>query len=163
MDDTQQKNRGIRRAALVGTAFAALAAIGFSTKAIFVKLAYQEPVDAVTLLTLRMVFSLPVFSAVGRDPDDWFRKDGADRFPGPGDHPVPGPCVPGRILCPAANPGFDAGHGWGAGHFPETQGGVTLHDFFRGLTGSIHSIAYGVGSNKVLSTRQGKSMTICEW
>ena len=65
MDDTQQKNRGIRRAALVGTAFAALAAIGFSTKAIFVKLAYQEPVDAVTLLTLRMVFSLPVFLVTG--------------------------------------------------------------------------------------------------
>ena len=56
---------------------------------------------------------------------DRFRKDGADRFPGSGDHPVPGPCVSGRILCPAANPGLDAGHGRGAGHFPETQGGVT--------------------------------------
>ena len=34
----------------------------FSTKAIFVKLAYREtPVDAVTLLALRMVFSVPFF------------------------------------------------------------------------------------------------------
>src|SRR5687767_7388647 len=37
-------------------------AICFSTKAIFVKLAYRETdVDAVTLLALRMVFSLPFF------------------------------------------------------------------------------------------------------
>ncbi|KMJ54637.1 multidrug DMT transporter permease [Vogesella sp. EB] len=40
--------------------FAFLAAFGFSFKAIFVKLAYATaPVDAVTLLTLRMVFCLP--------------------------------------------------------------------------------------------------------
>ncbi|MFZ6012930.1 MAG: DMT family transporter, partial [Bacteroidota bacterium] len=37
-------------------------AICFSTKAILVKLAYRDtPVDAVTLLALRMVFSLPFF------------------------------------------------------------------------------------------------------
>jgi len=36
-------------------------AILFSTKSIFIKLAYQETVDAVTLLTLRMVFALPFF------------------------------------------------------------------------------------------------------
>ena len=45
------------------------AAFGFSLKAIFVKLAYAvpqpHPVDAVTLLSLRMVFSLPVFLWVG--------------------------------------------------------------------------------------------------
>ena len=56
---------------MTGTAFAALAAIGFSTKAIFVKLAYQEPVDAVTLLTLRMMFSLPIFILTGI----WSRRD----------------------------------------------------------------------------------------
>src|SRR5882672_9045051 len=39
-----------------------LGAICFSTKAIFVKLAYRDTtVDAVSLLTLRMIFSLPFF------------------------------------------------------------------------------------------------------
>lgn len=39
-----------------------MGAICFSTKAIFVKLAYRDtPVDAVSLLTLRMIFSLPFF------------------------------------------------------------------------------------------------------
>lgn len=39
-----------------------LGAICFSTKAIFVKLAYRDTnVDAVTLLALRMIFSLPFF------------------------------------------------------------------------------------------------------
>ena len=45
----------------VGIALAILAAFGFSFKAIFVKLAYAAaPVDAVTLLTLRMSFALPI-------------------------------------------------------------------------------------------------------
>ncbi|SFP67904.1 DMT family transporter [Pseudomonas borbori] len=45
----------------VGIALAILAAFGFSFKAIFVKLAYAAaPVDAVTLLTLRMTFALPI-------------------------------------------------------------------------------------------------------
>lgn len=44
-----------------GIVLAILAAFGFSFKAIFVKLAYAAaPVDAVTLLTLRMTFALPV-------------------------------------------------------------------------------------------------------
>lgn len=51
------------RQAMVGIALAALAAIGFSTKAILVKLAYTSPVDAVTLLALRMAFSVPFFIA----------------------------------------------------------------------------------------------------
>lgn len=43
-----------------GVLFAFLAAFGFSFKAIFVKLAYASAtVDAVTLLTLRMVFCIP--------------------------------------------------------------------------------------------------------
>ncbi|HOL63870.1 MAG TPA: DMT family transporter [Accumulibacter sp.] len=50
----------------VGVALAVLAALGFSFKAIFVKLAYAvAPVDAVTLLSLRMVFSLPAFLWIG--------------------------------------------------------------------------------------------------
>lgn len=48
-----------------GMALAILAAFGFSFKAIFVKLAYPYGVDAITLLTLRMVFALPVFMWVG--------------------------------------------------------------------------------------------------
>jgi drug/metabolite transporter (DMT)-like permease len=53
----------------LGIALAILAALGFSFKAIFVKLAYAVPqavpVDAVTLLVMRMGFSLPVFVWVG--------------------------------------------------------------------------------------------------
>src|SRR3990167_8333018 len=45
----------------LGIALAVLAAFGFSFKAIFVKLAYAAaPVDAITLLTLRMSFALPI-------------------------------------------------------------------------------------------------------
>lgn len=45
-----------------GVFIALLGAVCFSTKAIFVKLAYRDTdVDAVTLLTLRMIFSLPFF------------------------------------------------------------------------------------------------------
>lgn len=50
----------------MGVLLAILAALGFSFKAIFVKLAYVvATVDAVTLLSLRMVFSLPVFLWIG--------------------------------------------------------------------------------------------------
>ncbi|CAK0776421.1 Permease [Gammaproteobacteria bacterium] len=48
----------------VGVSFALLAAIGFSAKAILVKLAYLDTVDAVTLMALRMVFSVPFFMVV---------------------------------------------------------------------------------------------------
>lgn len=46
---------------LIGILLAVGAALGFSAKAIFVKLAYTYNVDAVTLLMLRMSFSLPFF------------------------------------------------------------------------------------------------------
>ena len=46
---------------LLGSLLVILSAIGFSAKAIFVKLAYVYSVDAVTLLALRMIFSLPFF------------------------------------------------------------------------------------------------------
>ncbi|HEY0742245.1 MAG TPA: DMT family transporter [Chryseosolibacter sp.] len=47
---------------IAGVLFCILGAVCFSTKAIFVKLAYRDTtVDAVTLLALRMVFSLPFF------------------------------------------------------------------------------------------------------
>ena len=49
-----------------GMLLAVLAAFGFSFKAIFVKLAYLVgPVDAITLLSLRMLFSLPMFLLSG--------------------------------------------------------------------------------------------------
>jgi drug/metabolite transporter (DMT)-like permease len=48
-----------------GAGLALLAALGFSLKAIFVKLAYPYGVDAITLLALRMGFALPVFLWVG--------------------------------------------------------------------------------------------------
>jgi drug/metabolite transporter (DMT)-like permease len=54
----------INQDALVGVLFALLAAVGFSAKAILVKLAYLDRVDAVTLLALRMAFSVPFFIGV---------------------------------------------------------------------------------------------------
>lgn len=48
-----------------GATLALVAALGFSLKAIFVKLAYPYGVDAITLLALRMGFALPVFLWVG--------------------------------------------------------------------------------------------------
>ncbi len=53
----------------LGVALAILAALGFSFKAIFVKLAYAvsqpAPVAPVTLLALRMMFALPFFIWIG--------------------------------------------------------------------------------------------------
>jgi drug/metabolite transporter (DMT)-like permease len=72
----------INQDALVGVFFALLAAIGFSAKAILVKLAYLDRVDAVTLLALRMAFSVPFFIGVAL----WARRrhaeplNGHDRF-----------------------------------------------------------------------------------
>ena len=51
-------------ASRAGLALAVLGAIGFSGKAIIVKLAYRHGVDAVTLLMLRMAFALPLFVAL---------------------------------------------------------------------------------------------------
>jgi len=42
-----------------------LGAIMFSSKAIFVKLAYQYNIDPISLLTLRMTIAFPIFLAVG--------------------------------------------------------------------------------------------------
>lgn len=50
--------------AVLGASFAVLAAVGFSAKAIMVKLAYADPIDPLTLLTLRMAFAAPIFLAV---------------------------------------------------------------------------------------------------
>jgi drug/metabolite transporter (DMT)-like permease len=58
---------------LVGAAFVMFAAAAFSVKAILVKLAYRHGVDAVTLLTLRMLFSAPFFLLIAW----WWGRDGA--------------------------------------------------------------------------------------
>ena len=52
------------RQKITGTVFAFVAAIGFSAKAVLVKLAYVDAVDPITLLALRMAFSLPFFLVV---------------------------------------------------------------------------------------------------
>ncbi|MBL8430176.1 MAG: DMT family transporter [Dechloromonas sp.] len=65
-----------------GATLALVAALGFSLKAIFVKLAYPYGVDAITLLALRMGFALPVFlwvglvgqrAGAGLTRDDWLK------------------------------------------------------------------------------------------
>jgi drug/metabolite transporter (DMT)-like permease len=58
-----------------GPLFAVLGVLGFSFKAILIKLAYAwHPVDAVTLLALRMIFSAPFFVAMA-----WWATRGATR------------------------------------------------------------------------------------
>ncbi len=55
----------VQRIRLYGMLFALLAAFGFSFKAILVKLAYAwQPVDAITLLALRMLLALPFFAVL---------------------------------------------------------------------------------------------------
>ena len=49
----------------MGYAFAAVGALLFSTKAVIIKLAYAETIDAETLLALRMAFALPFYVAIG--------------------------------------------------------------------------------------------------
>lgn len=69
-------NPSSSRHAVLGTIFAALAAIGFSAKAILVKLAYAGSVDAVTLLAIRMAFSVPFFIVVA-----WWSSRNAHAIP----------------------------------------------------------------------------------
>lgn len=49
---------------LLGISLAFCGSILFSTKAVFVKLAYQYEVDSVTLLLLRMLFALPFYIGI---------------------------------------------------------------------------------------------------
>jgi len=56
---------GFRRGSgdFIGPAFAIVGVLGFAFKAILIKLAYAAmPIDAVTLLTLRMAYSAPFFA-----------------------------------------------------------------------------------------------------
>lgn len=59
---TTNENNQIQKISLLGFIITIGGAIFFSTKAIFVKLAFRETkVDALTLLSLRMLFSLPFY------------------------------------------------------------------------------------------------------
>lgn len=60
MDNPSKKN-----GYLIASITVLLGAIFFSTKAVFVKLAYQYEIDSVSLLTLRMAFSFPFFLLIG--------------------------------------------------------------------------------------------------
>ena len=62
MDTTTNPARQI----LLGSTLIVLGAIGFSAKSILIKLAYADSaqVDAITLMTLRMLFALPFFLGV---------------------------------------------------------------------------------------------------
>jgi drug/metabolite transporter (DMT)-like permease len=67
------------RQALIGSAFIVLAAIGFSSKSVLIKLAYADSaqIDAITLMTLRMTLALPFFLAValwGRETETTERR-----------------------------------------------------------------------------------------
>jgi len=60
MTDSKTPGTGMREA-LIGASFVFVSAVGFSAKAILIKLAYRWHVDALTLLTLRMIFAAPFF------------------------------------------------------------------------------------------------------
>jgi drug/metabolite transporter (DMT)-like permease len=53
-----------RKLFLIGLSIAVVGAVLFSTKAIVAKLIYRYPVDAVTLIAFRMIFSLPFFTTI---------------------------------------------------------------------------------------------------
>lgn len=54
-----------RRSLIIGYLLVAAGSAMFSSKAIFIKLAYLERYDALLILAWRMVFALPIFLAVG--------------------------------------------------------------------------------------------------
>lgn len=60
-----------------GYALAAIGAALFSTKAIFIKLAYRDEVNATLLVAWRMIFSTPIFIAIGLLAWHFQRKQGA--------------------------------------------------------------------------------------
>jgi drug/metabolite transporter (DMT)-like permease len=61
LERTDQSHRSVS----IGYACAALGATLFSTKAIIIKLAYAEGINAETLLALRMALSLPFYFGIG--------------------------------------------------------------------------------------------------
>lgn len=70
------RNILVNRDALSGVVFALLAAVGFSAKAILIKLAYLDSADAITLLALRMAFSVPFFIGIAL----WAKRQHTERL-----------------------------------------------------------------------------------
>jgi drug/metabolite transporter (DMT)-like permease len=48
----------------IGAGLVLIGAVGFSAKAVIIKMSYQYPVDFVSLLSLRMLFSMPFYALV---------------------------------------------------------------------------------------------------
>ena len=71
----------LKSAVSAGALFAGAAQLGFAAKAIFIKLAYaaHPGLDAVTLLALRMIFSLPFFLLMAW----WAQRDTTNSAPAP--------------------------------------------------------------------------------
>lgn len=65
-----------RRALIIGYLLVAVGSALFSSKAIFIKLAYVERYDSLLILAWRMVFALPVFLVVGGVEIARRKKDG---------------------------------------------------------------------------------------
>ena len=59
-------NHNHKKQLLIGSSFVLMAALGFSAKAVLIKLAYQycNQLDAITLMALRMLIALPFFLLV---------------------------------------------------------------------------------------------------
>ena len=76
---TEHATRGARRTAYIGVALTIAGSIAFAGKPIIIKLAYEYDVDVMSLLALRMRFSLPFFLAMavwaGRAPTPLTRRD----------------------------------------------------------------------------------------
>jgi len=53
-----------RKQYLIAALIVFVGAIGFSTKAIFVKLAYQYDIESLSLLNLRMLFAFPFYLVI---------------------------------------------------------------------------------------------------
>ncbi|MCX5494335.1 DMT family transporter [Kaistia dalseonensis] len=54
-----------RRSMMIGYLYAIIGALLFASKGILIKLVYQHGLDAETILTLRMLFSLPFYLVIG--------------------------------------------------------------------------------------------------
>lgn len=66
MSDTATTPTPASNALVVGYVIAALGSILFSSKAVMIKLAYGvDEVDALTLITLRMMFAVPIYVVIG--------------------------------------------------------------------------------------------------
>lgn len=87
--ETESRAHARQRDLAAGYAYAALGAALFSSKAIFVKLAYLETVDPALLLALRMAIALPFFIGIGVFA---LRRRMAQGLPMPGRRTV-GACV----------------------------------------------------------------------